>query len=265
MVVSGIDVAEFYAQRGYFIVDEPVIPGDVVTAAEAGMEAVRRGEYATGQPPFESPWNPGDDDTKLCKIEMPNLADPAIRACIAHPALGEWAARVTGAEMVQVWWVQLLHKPSVDPANVGGPAVGWHQDAQYWPEWTADSELYTAWVAISDVTAEAGPMAFVPGSHRDGLFEGGDFFSSDLDELKKGIRLPDGVSWEEVPSILPPGGVSFHHRHTLHGSGINVSGMPRKSFAVHLRTEKSRLTPGHDRILTQFIEDEDKCPVIYRK
>ncbi|QDU71422.1 phytanoyl-CoA dioxygenase family protein [Mucisphaera calidilacus] len=265
MLKSDTNVAEFYAQRGYYIADQPVIPADTVHAAEHGMEAVRRGEYASGNEPFESPWKPGDDDTKLCKIEMPNLADPDIHACIAHPALGELAARVTGAKMIQVWWVQLLHKPSVDPANAGGPAVGWHQDAQYWPEWTPDSELFTAWVAISDVTPQAGPMAFVPGSHRDGLFAGGDFFSNDLDKLKNSIQLPQGIAWEEVPSILKPGGVSFHHRHTLHGSGINTSGSPRKSFAIHLRTEKSTLNPDHERILTQFIDDHDKCPVIYDK
>ncbi|MEQ9461508.1 MAG: phytanoyl-CoA dioxygenase family protein [Phycisphaeraceae bacterium] len=261
---STLTIADQYAQQGFYIANEPIIPRDLVSSAEQGMERVRQGDYRTGQPPFESPWNPGDDDTKLCKIEMPNLADPDIRSCIAHPALGELAARLTGASMIQVWWVQLLHKPSVDPEakSGGGPAVGWHQDAQYWPEWIADSELFTAWVAISDVNTEAGPMAFVPGSHHAGLFEGGDFFSSDLVELRKNIRLPQGVAWDEVPAILQPGGVSFHHRHTLHGSGINTSGSPRKSFAVHLRTEKSTLA-DHPRVLTQFIDDEEKCPVIY--
>ncbi|WP_428388905.1 phytanoyl-CoA dioxygenase family protein [Mucisphaera sp.] len=264
MNTTTLTVADQYAQQGFYIATDPVISPELVQAAEQGMERVRQGEYRTGQPPFDSPWKPGDDDTKLCKIEMPNLADPDIQQAIASPQLGELAARLTGAKMVQVWWVQLLHKPSVDPNKAGGPAVGWHQDAQYWPEWTDDSELFTAWLAISDVTPEAGPMAFVPGSHHAGLFEGGDFFSSDLDQLKKNIQLPPGVAWEEVPSILKPGGVSFHHRHTLHGSGINTSDSPRKSFAIHLRTEKSTLT-DHPRVLTQYIDDEEKCPVIYGK
>ena len=33
--------------------------------------------------------------------------------------------------------------------------IGWHQDRTYWQEWDDGSELFTAWIALSDVTAEA--------------------------------------------------------------------------------------------------------------
>jgi ectoine hydroxylase-related dioxygenase (phytanoyl-CoA dioxygenase family) len=44
--------------------------------------------------------------------------------------------------------------------------VGWHQDWQYWRYWEDDSELFTAWIAISDVQEDLGPVSFLVGSHQ---------------------------------------------------------------------------------------------------
>ena len=72
-----------------------------------------------------------------------------------------------------------------------------------------------------------------------------------------------GKTWEEVPALLPPGGVSFHHNLTYHGSGPNRTPEPRRSFALHLRTEHSRPVDDARKGLTQFIDDPAYCPVIY--
>ncbi len=261
--VSAATEQQFFADQGYFVFDQPVIPADIVEAARDGMTAVREGRYDTGNPPFESPWKPGDDPKKLCKIEMPQLADSAIRELVSHPALGEAAARVSGAKMVQVWWVQLLHKPPADPDATKGPSIGWHQDFQYWPEWEDGSELFTAWVAVSDVTAQAGPMKFIPRTHKHGLLGGTDFFSDELDAQEKSIQLPEGVPWEEVDAVMKPGGVSFHDRFLLHGSSANRSAAPRMSFAIHLRTENATIKPDANRVLTQYVDDHELCPVIH--
>ena len=69
--------AEYEAQ-GYHLRTEPVVPADLVQRAVEGMDAIRAGHYDTGRPPEESPWNPGDDPAKLCKIEMPQFASRAI-------------------------------------------------------------------------------------------------------------------------------------------------------------------------------------------
>ena len=86
--------------------------------------------------------------------------------------------------MVQVWWTQLLYKPpqAAAPTNT---TIGWHQDRSYWGAWEEGSELFTAWVALSDVTAESGPMKFVRGSHRWGFLEGSDFYGQDNEALRK--------------------------------------------------------------------------------
>lgn len=252
-----------YEANGYFIHRAALFPSDLIARAVEGMDAIRRGEYDTGRPPQPSPWNPGDDLNKLCKIEQPQFASQAIFELLCYPALGALAAELTGAEWVQVWWVQLLYKPSLPPGVSAATNVGWHQDRSYWGVWEEGSELFTAWIALSDVTAESGPMRFVQGSHRWGLLSQSDFFAQDLAGQKGAIPLPAGAEWHEASAILPPGGVSFHDDYTLHGSGPNVSGMPRRSFAVHLRTQKSRPVEDRRTGLTQFIDDPKLCPTIY--
>src|SRR5262249_10940257 len=153
-----------YELDGFFLSPQPVIPRAPVRRATKGMDALRSGEYETGVPPQPSYWNPGDDPGKLCKIEMPQVANRAIMELISHPALGALAAEVTGARWVQVWWVQLLVKPPGGPEG-GSTNIGWHQDRHYWQIWEEGSELFTAWVALSDVTPAAGPLRFVRGAH----------------------------------------------------------------------------------------------------
>ena len=159
---------------------------------------------------------------------------------------------------------QVAHKP---PQSENGKAdlnIGWHQDRHYWQVWEEGSELFTAWVALSNVTADAGPMRFVQGSHQWGLLDDGGFYRQDLDDLRAAIPVPDGQIWREQPALLPPGGASFHHCLTFHGSGPNRSAGPRRSLAIHMRTEKSR--PVNDRRagLTAFIDDPERNPVIYQ-
>src|SRR5437879_651900 len=108
-----------YERDGFLLQPEPVIPGDLIRGAVQGMDALRAGEYETGVPPQPSFWNPGDDPGKLCKIEMPQVANRAIMELIRHSPLGALAAAITGARMVQVWWVQLLVKPPAGPRSEG--------------------------------------------------------------------------------------------------------------------------------------------------
>jgi len=252
-----------YERDGVYLHREQVIPTDLIGRAALGMEALKRGEYETGVRPQPSYWNPGDSPQKLVKIEMPQVANRAIMEVVSHPLLGRLAAAVTGASMVQVWWVQLLIKPPSAPDGAESPHVGWHQDRQYWKVWEDGSELFTAWVALSDVTTLAGPVMHVRGSHRWGLLGQGDFYAQDYRAQGRQIALPAGETWEEIEATLPPGGVSIHHQLTLHGSGSNRTDAPRRSLAIHMRSERSRPVEDRRQGLAAFIDDRAYCPVIY--
>ncbi len=262
-VKETVQAQKLYRDEGFFICPEPLIQPELVERAVAGMDAVRAGNYDTGIPPRPSRWSPGDDPNMLCKIEKPHIASRAIMELVSHPALGAMAAEITGASTVQVWWVQLLFKPPSLEGEQPRTNIGWHQDYNYWGAWEEDSELFTAWVALSDVTPETGPMNFVAGSHQWGLSTESDFQSQEYEALREQIRATHGQVWREVPAILPPGAASFHHKLTFHGSGPNHSSQPRRSFAVHMRTENARPRDGLRQGLTAFIDDPSYCPIIY--
>ena len=255
-----LNPSAFYQENGFYVHPEAVLSPAEIAAAVHGLEQVRDGHYETGVPPEDSPWTPGDDPRKLVKIEMAQQCNRAIMAAVANPRLGELAARITGASMIQAWWVQLLIKPPAVPGGDFKTNVGWHQDGQYWDCWAPGSEVFTAWLALSDVTEAAGAMRFVPGSHQWSLLGQGDFYAQDLEGQ---IAVPAGKTWCEASGALPPGGVSFHHNLTLHASGPNTSGAPRLSLAIHLRTENSSPKDGIPRGLAAFIEDRQRCPVLW--
>lgn len=263
--INGLDRQAQFSQDGFLLHPEPLFSAELVQRAVTGMDNIRNGIYDTGRPPYESPWNPGDSNDVLCKIEMPQLASKAIMELVSSPALGRLAAEITGAEMIQVWWVQLLYKPTTPLGAQAVTNVGMHQDYFYWQNhWEDGSELFTAWVALSDVSPETGSMHFVRGSHEWGLGEDSDFFGQDLAAQKQAIAAAHGGKWDEVTSTLQPGGLSFHNGIVYHGSGPNVANRgPRRSFAIHLRTEKSRTKGGIRQGLTEFIDNHKANPVIY--
>ena len=251
-----------YKADGFVVCQDPIIPTEVVRKASWGMDEIRAGRYETGHPPQPSPWQPGDSHEKLCKIEMPQIANSAIMNLITYPTIGQIAAEITGAEMVQVWWVQLLGKPPVSKREKTN--IGWHQDRTYWQVWEEGSPLLTAWVAVSDVTEKDGPMRFVKGSHHWGFLENqGDFYGQDHQQQQSEIKQRQKSEWEEISVTIPAGGVSFHNCLTYHASGSNLSSNLRRSFAIHLRTEKAKPVDDRRIGLTQFIDNLDYCPIIY--
>ena len=242
-----------------------VLSPELIGRVNDGMDAVMAGEYETGCEPLDPFW--GDDkDPKfhLRKINQAHFANHAINEAISHAGLGQAVAALTGAKMVQVWATQLLHKPG-GPEAVG--QVGWHQDYQYWSTWwTPESEVFTAWLALSDIEEASGPMCFVPGSHRWGLIPEGDFHGLADEETQQKI-LPSGQAWREVAALMPAGAFSLHHRLTVHGSRPNRSATARRSFAIHLRTENSTPTPetvDYYHNYVDCLDDLHVCPVIYQ-
>jgi len=247
-----------YQEHGFTIVPS-IVPVDRLKRVRQHIDQVMDGQYERAGEIFPS-WKKGDDATLLRKIDQAHVVDSVIHEIISDPAIGSMAAQLTGAKRVQVWATQLLYKP---PGGRDRGNVGWHQDQDYWAAWwDKSSNLFTAWLAISDVPASAGPVIFVPGSHRWGHLAQGNFFGKELDQIKQGMNLPPGATWTEAPATMTRGSCSFHHRLTIHGSGPNVSESPRISFAIHLRTEDSR--PGESHFYNQHLDDPIICPIIYR-
>ena len=181
-----------FGQEGFFLAPS-VIPPDLLERVRQRIDAVWAGEYETGIPPHRNLPASNEPPKSLVKIDNSHRSDRTIHELVSHPGIGKWAAALTGAKMVQVFATQLLIKPPSRDDNVN---VGWHQDLEYWDA-AMEGEIFTAWVAISNVTAESGPMRFVRGSQRWGLLKAGDFFSGNLDALKQHL---DGKTNTAKPS-----------------------------------------------------------------
>lgn len=253
-----------FVQNG-FALHSPIIARDLASSALPHIENVILGSYETGIPPVQRNWNPGDDPRKLRKIDQAHRSDETIRKLVTRPEIGRLAAEVLDAQWIQLWATQLLYKPAGGENTAN---VGWHQDIQYWKDcW--EGEVFTAWLAITDVPLDRGPVLFVPGSHRWGQLENTSFWETDLSGQHASIRIPPGEQWKEVPAILEAGGISFHHNSTLHGSGPNVSSEPRVSLALHLRTERStpkldtKAFPVYTASYMPHLEDPALCPVLW--
>lgn len=129
--------------------------------------------------------------------------------------------------------VQLQHsKLAAQPAQKGKGGFGWHQDFAFFPH--TNTDLVAVMVMLDDATPENGCMSMVKGSHRLGLLDHANaegFFVAACQEFRHWEAHPDKV----VPITPKAGGISIHHCLTLHGSGPNPTGYPRRGIVFQYR------------------------------
>ncbi len=111
-------------------------------------------------------------------------------------------------------------------------SVDWHQDAGVVEAEADDTELLSAWVAITDATTENSCMVMIPGSHRADValhcltYERQGFAGSAQLTIPQEYRGPN----QPTPVPMRAGDVLFFHRMTMHSSLPNVSNGIRWSF-----------------------------------
>ncbi len=103
-----------------------VFPQDLLARVRTRIDAVYAGEYETGIPPVGNAVARKGPPQSLVKIDDAHLSDRTILELVSHPAIGRWAAAITGAKFVQVFATQLLIKPTARDTQ-GNSNVGWHQ------------------------------------------------------------------------------------------------------------------------------------------
>jgi ectoine hydroxylase-related dioxygenase (phytanoyl-CoA dioxygenase family) len=114
------------------------------------------------------------------------------------------------------WSVELFIKEPGD-----GSVVSWHQDITYWGMGETDEEV-TAWLALSDVSVEAGCMRFIPGSHKNGIVAHHDTFD-ETNLLSRGQEIADIDETLAEHGPLKPAEMSLHQRCCFHASAPNGS------------------------------------------
>ncbi len=135
--------------------------------------------------------------------------------------------------------------------------VSWHQDMTYWGMGGSDKQA-TAWIAITNVSEEAGCMRFVPGSHKQQLVPHIDKFSEN-NLLSRGQEVAVDVDEDDaVLDDLAPGEMSIHHGRIFHASGPNRSSDRRIGAAIrYVAPDLERSASGRD--FATLVRGVDKC------
>src|SRR5262249_51795929 len=107
--------------------------------------------------------------------------------------------------------------------------------------------IVTAWIALSDSTAENGAMRVIPGSHKlDQLAHRDTFAEGNL--LSRGQEIAVEVDESKAQMLeLRLGEMSLHHVRLIHGSDPNPSDKRRIGFAIrYLPTHVRQVVGTHD-------------------
>ena len=125
--------------------------------------------------------------------------------------------------------------------------------------------MYTAWIALTNVSISSGPVRFIRGSNLWDTVQGMDFFNQDiksqeveLNKLKTNIDI--------ISATLGMGEISIHSSQTYHSSLANLEKQARVGMVVHFRTDKSKRIEieGPNKNYLDQIENLKIAPVIYQ-
>ncbi len=231
--------AEAFDRDGFVVVEHLIDPA-LAADALARYEDLFDGRFETGLYPDEWNWRAGTSPPELTR-QICNAwkSDRSIARVVLRADIGQACARLGAWPGARLSQDNVLWKPP------GGKALGFHQDSSY-EQWAVPCEWVSCWIALEDTTAAQGTVEYVRGSHRWshkwGMIE--QFHGPDDPhaELRQAAAA-NGVEPEIVPVEVPAGGGAFHHGWTWHGSGVNRSGLPRRSLVAHCMSSEARFHP----------------------
>lgn len=219
---------EAYRRNG-FVAGLPVFSNDQVADLRQQIEALEK-NHAQGAG--------GHDLDQFFRVNG-HVVIPMLAEAARTPAILDAVEAVLGPNLL-AWSVELFIK---EPRST--KTVSWHQDITYWGMGETDDEV-TAWIALSDVSEQAGCMRFIPGSHKGGLADHEDTFDEN-NLLSRGQSIAGIDEDKAVSGPLKPGEMSLHHGRCFHASGPNQSDDRRIGLAIRYVTPDVRdHAPGQD-------------------
>lgn len=148
---------------------------------------------------------------------------------IRHPSILGPVKQIVGND-VYVWHSKLNVKEAFE-----GTVWLWHQDYGYWMWDGVNARLVSIMIILDKATANNGCMMVVSGSHKWGRQE--HYPDEDTTSYRQWCidteTLKEKLCEEQIEQITgEPGDVLFFDCNLVHGSGHNMSPLPRKVFIV---------------------------------
>ncbi len=164
----------------------------------------------------------------------------AFSEVVRHSAILEPVKQIVVGD-VYVWHSKLNVKEAFE-----GTVWLWHQDYGYWMWDGVDPRLVSAMVILDRSTANNGCMMVVAGSHKWGRQE--HFADEETTSYKQWCidteTLKTKLREERIQQITgEPGDVLFFDCNLVHGSGHNMSPLPRKVFIIAYNSVDNRPRP----------------------
>jgi len=208
-----------YREHGYYA------PIRVLSAAEAGNIRRRLEAHETAHGPLKGSMR-----------HKSHLLFTWLDGLIRHPAILDAVEGVIGPDIL-CWSSTFFIKEAHDAGF-----VSWHQDSTYWGLDPAD--IVTAWVALSESTAENGAMRVIPDTQKlEQVVHRDTFDPNNL--LTRGQEIAVEVDESKAAMLsLQPGEMSLHHVRLIHGSDPNPSEKRRIGFAIRYLPTNVRQVVG---------------------
>ena len=147
-----------------------------------------------------------------------------VHGLVRHPAILDAVEQLIGPDILvytSTWFIKEPESPAI---------AAWHQDATYFG--LRPYEHVTAWLALTDATAENGCMEFLPGSYRRGqLPHRAGVVAASVNRAGQAVT----IDVDDAPAVHAPlraGELSLHHTLCLHRSQPNRSAGRRIGLAV---------------------------------
>ena len=216
-----------YREHGYYA------PIGALSAAEAGNIRRRLEAHETAHGPLKGSMR-----------HKSHLLFTWLDDLIRHSAILDAVEGVIGPDIL-CWSSTFFIKEAHDAGF-----VSWHQDSTYWGLDPAD--IVTAWVALSESTAENGAMRVIPDTQKlEQVVHRDTFDPNNL--LTRGQEIAVEVDESKAAMLsLQPGEMSLHHVRLIHGSDPNPSEKRRIGFAI-------RYLPTHVR---QVVGTRDSATLV---
>jgi len=212
------DRVSHFQERGFTWIDAISTPDEVRWLREVYDKLIE------DERPFRLRYGgagPSGVEGTINQIFMPELQEPKLLETHYIRNAKHLAAQLLGIDESSYGGLMFIFKPAG-----AGRDTPFHQDEVYWEFRDQRCHSLSVWMPLDEVTVVSVCMQFVPGSQK-------------LDVLK--YRKPENeplvldqpfdVSGA-VPVPLQPGGATFHHCRTVHGTAPNTSPRPRRALTT---------------------------------
>jgi ectoine hydroxylase-related dioxygenase (phytanoyl-CoA dioxygenase family) len=236
----------FFADNGFVRIKD-LLPPSVLAAVAPAIDA--EVAAAAGAPPLE------DDDLYAAAFaQVINLwqGSDAVRDFVLGRRLARVAAQLMGVAGCRLYHDQALFKAPTPDGDADKGHTPWHCDQFYWPLDT--DRTVTAWVPLSAVPPQMGPLQFAARSHRADL--GRSVGIGKESDAVVGAAVREGgyeLCYRGSDSGYELGEVSFHSGWTFHRADANRSESVRRVMTMIYIDKDARATePQNDNQRADF-------------